>query len=146
MIPGTQKFGRRQNSSIWSFLAVFVGYSTQVFWLRGRLQRLVPRLHENWDVVKTRRFGLVVSMGNSTQFFFWLRRRFQRTMTLGTRKLGCRQNSSICSFLAVFVGYNTQFLAPETTRRKNTSIWSFLAVIMGNSRRFFGSGYDFNAY
>ena len=115
MTPGTQKFGRRQNSSIWSFLAVFVGYSTQVFWLRGRLQRLVPRLHETWDVVKTRRFGhFWLFPWAIAHKFIWLRRRFQRTVTLGTRKLGCRQNSSICSFLAVFVGYNTQFLAPET--------------------------------
>ena len=40
-------------------------------------------------------------------------------MTPGTRKLGRRQNSSILSFLAVFVGYSSQFLAPEmisTTR------------------------------
>ena len=35
MTPGTQKFGRRQNSSIWSFLAVFVGYSTQFFFGSG---------------------------------------------------------------------------------------------------------------
>ena len=27
--PGYMKIGRRQNLSIWSFLAVFVGYSTQ---------------------------------------------------------------------------------------------------------------------
>ena len=27
--PDTRKFGRRQNSSIWSFLAVFVGNNTQ---------------------------------------------------------------------------------------------------------------------
>ena len=26
--PGTRKLGRHQNSSIWSFLAVFRGYST----------------------------------------------------------------------------------------------------------------------
>ena len=32
----------------------------------------------------------------------------------GTRKLGRRQNSSIWSFMAVFVGYNTQFSVPET--------------------------------
>ena len=31
----------------------------------------------------------------------------------GTRKLGRRQNSSIWSFLAVFVGYSTHFLAPD---------------------------------
>ena len=35
-------------------------------------------------------------------------------MTPGTRKLGRRENSSIWSFFAIFVGYSTQFLAPET--------------------------------
>ena len=35
-------------------------------------------------------------------------------MTPGTRKLGCRQKSSIWSLLAVFVGCSTQFLAPGT--------------------------------
>ena len=35
-------------------------------------------------------------------------------MTPGTRKLGRRQNSPIWLFLAVFVGYSTQFLAPGT--------------------------------
>ena len=34
-------------------------------------------------------------------------------MTPGTRKLGRRQNSSILSFLAVFVGYSTWFFVPE---------------------------------
>ena len=52
-------------------------------------------------------------MGYSTQFF-WLRRQFQRLVTPGKQKLGRRQNSSIWSFLAVFVGYSTQFLALET--------------------------------
>ena len=45
--------------------------------------------------------------------------------------------------MAVFVGYSTQFLAPETIstdlepgytkigRRQNSSIWSFLVVFMG---------------
>ena len=45
--------------------------------------------------------------------------------------------------MAIFVGYSTQFLAPETIstaldpgytkigRRQNSSIWSFLAVFMG---------------
>ena len=32
--PGYTKIGRRQNLSIWSFLAVFVGYSTQFLALR----------------------------------------------------------------------------------------------------------------
>ena len=35
-------------------------------------------------------------------------------MTPDTRKLGRRQNSPIWSFLVVFVGYSTQFLATET--------------------------------
>ena len=35
-------------------------------------------------------------------------------VTPGTRKLGRRQKSSISSFLAVFMGYSTQFLALET--------------------------------
>ena len=43
---------------------------------------------------------------------FWLRGRFQRLVTPGTRKFGRRQNSSIWSFLAVFVGHSTPFLSP----------------------------------
>ena len=35
-------------------------------------------------------------------------------MTPGTSKLGRCHNSSIWSFLTVFVDYSTQFLAPET--------------------------------
>ena len=78
-------------------------------------------------------------------------------MTLGTRKLGCCQNSSIWSFLVVFVGYSTPFLAPGTFqrlvtsgtrklgRRQNSSIWSFLAVFVGYRTQFLGSGFDFTA-
>ena len=77
-------------------------------------------------------------------------------MTPGTRKFGRRQNSSIWSFLAVFVGYSTQISAPgqfqwlmtpgtrKLGRRQNSSIWSFLAVFVGYSTQFFGSGDDFN--
>ena len=69
-------------------------------------------------------------------------------MTPGTRKLGRHQNSSIWSFLAVFVGYSTQFLAskmistahePGYTKigsRQNLSIWSFLVVFVGYSTLF----------
>ena len=77
---------------------------------------------------------------------FWLRGRFQRLVTPGTRKLGHRQNSSIWSFLAVFVGYiahsfwlrgRFQWLVTPGTRKlvrhKNSSIWSFLAVFVGYS-------------
>ena len=51
--------------------------------------------------------------GYSTQFFLALE-------TISTdhdpeyTKIGTSSNSSIWSFLAVFVGYSTQFLAPET--------------------------------
>ena len=38
-------------------------------------------------------------------------------MAPGTRKLRRRQNSPIGSFLAVFVAYSTQFLAPGTISR-----------------------------
>ena len=50
--------------------------------------------------------------------------------------------------MAVFVGYRTQFLAPETIstaldpgytkigRRQNSSIWSFLAVFVSYSTQF----------
>ena len=63
-------------------------------------------------------------------------------------KIGRRQNSSILSFLAVFVSYSTQFIASETIstaldpgytkigRRQNSSISSFLAVFMGYGTQF----------
>ena len=66
--------------------------------------------------------------------------------------MGRRQNSSIWSFLAVFVGYSTQFLAPGTIstaldpgytkigRRQNLLIWSFLAVFVGYSTQFLAPG------
>ena len=38
--PGTRKLGRRQNSSIWSFLAILWAIAPS-FWLRGRFQWLV---------------------------------------------------------------------------------------------------------
>ena len=78
-------------------------------------------------------------------------------MTPDTRKLGRRQNSSIWSFSAVFVGYSTQFSAPETISTahdpgymKNLGVvkshrfghfWPFSWAIAHN---FFGSGDDFN--
>ena len=37
-------------------------------------------------------------------------------MTPGTQKLGLRQKSSIWSFLTVFIGHGTQFLAPWESR------------------------------
>ena len=51
-------------------------------------------------------------MENSTQFL--APGRFQRLVTRGTLKFVRRQNSSILSFLAVFMGNSTQFLAPRT--------------------------------
>ena len=69
--------------------------------------------------------------------------------TLGTQKLGRRQNSLILSFLAVFVGdiahsfwLRTRFerlVTPGTQklgRRQNSSIWSFLAVFVCYSTQF----------
>ena len=68
------------------------------------------------------------------------------------RKLGHRQNSSISSFITVFVGYSTQFLAPgmismasdpgarNLGRRPNSSIWSFLADFGGYSTQFLAPG------
>ena len=41
---------------IWSFLAIFVGYSTQ-FFAPGMISTALARVHENWNVVKTRRSG-----------------------------------------------------------------------------------------
>ena len=74
----------------------------------------MTRVHENWDVVKTRRFGHFWPFSWAIAHSFWLQTQFERLVTPGTQKLGRRQNSSIWSFLAVFVGYNTQFSAPET--------------------------------
>ena len=139
--------GRRQNSSIWSFLAVFVGYNTQFVLLRRRFQRLVTpatrklRRRQNlsiwsflagfvvysaqffWlrrrkDVIKTRRFGHFWPFWWAIAHNFRLQRRFQRLVTPGTRKLRRRQNSLIWSFLAVFMGNRTQFfLAPGRFQR-----------------------------
>ena len=68
-------------------------------------------MYENWDVVKTRRFGHFRLFSWATAHNFWLWGRFQQLVTPGTRNLGCRQNSSIWSFLAGCVVYSTQFLA-----------------------------------
>ena len=116
MTPCTRKLGRRQNSPIWSFLAVFMGNSTQFFWLRDDFDGSCPPVHENWDDVKTRRFGHFWLFSWAIAHSFWLQRHFQRLVTPGTPKLGCRQNTSIWSFLAVFVGYSTKFLAQGTIR------------------------------
>ena len=67
-------------------------------------------------------------------------------------KLGRRQNSSIWSFLAIFVGYSTPFLgrgrfrclvtpgAQKLGGRQNSSIWSYLAVFMCYITLFLGPG------
>ena len=113
MTPGTRKLGRRQKSSIWSFLTVFVGYSTQFL-----APETISTAHDPGYMrigTSSKLVDLVISgrfRGYRTHFFC-LRGRFQRLMTPGTRKLGRRQNSSIWSFLAVFEGYYTQFLAPD---------------------------------
>ena len=121
------------------------------FCLRRRFQRLVTLVHENWGVVKTRRLFISSHFCGLKHTIFWLRSRFQRLVTLGTRKLGRRQNSSIWSFMAVFVGYKPithsfwlrgrfQWLVTPSTRkfgrRQNSSIWSFLAVFVGYSTQF----------
>ena len=77
-------------------------------------------------------------------------------MTLGTRKLGRHPNSSIWSFLAVFVGYSTQFLAPgaistarETGYTKIGASSKLIELVisgyvLGPWHTVFGSEYDFN--
>ena len=77
-------------------------------------------------------------------------------MTPDTRKLGRRQNSSIWSFPAVFVGYSTQFFAPETISTAHDLGYMIIGksskvvdlVISGRFRGLlhtvFGSGDDFN--
>ena len=83
MTPDTRKFGRRQNSSIWSFLAVFVGYSTQF-----SAPKTISTARDPWYTkigTSSKLVDLVilaVFVGYSTQF--WLRRRFQRLVTPGT--------------------------------------------------------------
>ena len=115
MTPNTRKLGRRQNSSIWSFLAVFVGYSTQLSAPETISTAHDPGYMKIFDVVKKSSIWsfLAVFVGYSTQFF-WLRGRFQQIMTPSTCKLGRHQNLSSWSFLAVFMGYSTQFLALQT--------------------------------
>ena len=55
--PEYTKIGTSSNSSIWSFLAVFVGYSTQFFGSGDDFNGSRPEVHENWDVVKSRRLS-----------------------------------------------------------------------------------------
>ena len=113
MTSGTRKLGRRQNSSIWSFLDVFVGYSTQFLGSGFDFTTSDPGYTKN--VMSSKLVDLVISGSFwAIAHSFWLRGRFQRLVTSGTRKLGCRKNSLIWSFLAVFVGYSTQFLALGT--------------------------------
>ena len=111
MTPGTRKLGHRQNSSIWSFLAVFMGYSTRLLAQVAISAARDPPVHENWGVIKTRRFGHFWPFSWAIAHGCWLQVRFQWLVTPGKRKLRCRQNSSIWSFLAVLMGYSTRFLA-----------------------------------
>ena len=107
-----------------------------------------PRVRENWDVLKTRQFGHFWPFSWAIEHSFWVRTRFQRLMTPGTRKLGRPQNSSIWSFLPFswaiahnFFGSGTISTARDPGykkfgRRQNSSIWSFLAVFVGYSTQF----------
>ena len=79
-------------------------------------------------------------------------------MTPGTRKLGRRQNSSIWSFLTVFVGYSTQFLAPGMISMASNAGYSKIGTpsklvdlvisdrCCGLYHTIFGSGDDFNGW
>ena len=96
----------------------FVGYSTH-FLLRRRYQRLGTPITQKLGRRQNHRFGHSWPFLWAMTHNIWLRGRFQRLVTPGTRKLRRHQNTSIWSFLAVFVGYSTQFLAPDmisTTR------------------------------
>ena len=145
MTPGTRKLGRRQNSSIWSFLAVFVGYSTQFL-----APDTISTDHDPGytKIVTSSKLVDLVSSDSSRgvyHTFFWLQTWFERLMTPGTWKLGRRQKSSIVLFLAVFVpigpgfclrGRFQRLMTPDTRKlggRQNSSIWSFLAIFVGYS-------------
>ena len=78
------------------------------------------------------------------------RGRFSGRVTLGSRFRGPRQNSSFLRFLAVFLGYSTQFWVPGTTfgardpsswfrgRRENSSFSWAIAHCFGFRGRFSG--------
>ena len=140
---GTRKLGHRQNSSIWSFLAVFMGYSTR-FLAQGVISTArEPRLHENWYVIKNHQFVHFWPFSWAIAQCFWVRGRFRCLVISGIQKFGRRQNSSIRSFRHVFMGYSTLFLGPgvismsrdpsirKLGRRQNSSIWSFRTVFVG---------------
>ena len=141
--PGIRKLGRRQNSSIWSILAVFMGYST-LFLSSGVISMSRDTGYKKkWDVVKTRRFGHFGTFSWAIAQCFWVRGRFRCLVISGIQKFGRRQNSSIWSFRHVFMGYSTLFLGPgvismsrdpgirKLGRRQNSSIWSFRTVFVG---------------
>ena len=65
-----------------------MGYSTQ-FLAQGVISTdRDPRVHENWDIIKTHRFGHFWLFSWAIAHCFWLWGRFQWLGTLGTRKLG----------------------------------------------------------
>ena len=146
MTPGTQKLGRRQNSSIWSFMSGLMGYRIH-FSAPGAIS---TARDPGYTKIRTssKLVDLVIFLAFSWAIAhsFWLRTRFEWLMTPGTRKLGRRQKSSIVSFLAVFApighgcclwGQFQRLMTPGTRklgRRQNSSIRSFLAVFMCYSK------------
>ena len=147
MTPGTRKMGRRQNSSILSILAVFVGYRTQFFGsetistardprytkigtssklvdfvISGSFNGQLRTVLFGSGTISTARDLGYTKLGTSSKLIdfvisgsfrglqhtvFFAPGRFQLLVTAGTREIGRRQNSSILSILAVFVGYRT---------------------------------------
>ena len=133
-----------------------MSYSTQ-FFAPGTISTALARVHENWDVVKTRRFAHFWPFSWAITHSFWLRRRFQWLVTPSTRKLARRKNTSIWSFLTVIMGNRRRFLAPDTISTPSDPVytkigkWSELVdlVISGRFRGlwhmvFFGSEDYFN--
>ena len=82
--PGYTKIGRRQNSSIWTFLAVFMGYGIQFL-----AQKTISTARDS-GYMKIGESSKLVHLFISSHFcglkhtIFWLRRRFEWLVTLGT--------------------------------------------------------------
>ena len=92
-----------------------MGNWTQFFCCSGTISTARdPRFTRNGTSSKRVDFVISGRFHGQLHTVFWSSGQFQQLMTPGTRKLGRRQTSSILSILAVFVGYSTQFLAPET--------------------------------
>ena len=114
--PGTRPFRRRQNSSFPPFMAIYVCYST-MFWCPGKIQMARdPRDTAIWTSSKL----VVLDISDHFRGLF-----------------GRRQNSSLRSFMTIFVRYRTLFWRPGTISMSRdpryTAIWTSSKLVVSSN-------------